>query len=141
MILSICTQILVFFTVLVLGRLNSSVGWIIVLIVALIKGYITRRQEIQQVVINARRSMKESDNIDSRFGSFEEIPSWVMFPDVERVEWVNILLKLFWPKINVLAVKSLRDLQPRIRKQVLFKRFMFNKIDLGKNVRSFVILV
>lgn len=141
MILSICTQILVFFIVLVLGRLNSSVGWIIVLIVSLIKGYITRRQEIQQAVINARRSMKERDNIDSRFGSLEEIPSWVMFPDVERVEWVNILMKLFWPKINVLAEKSLRDRQPRIRKQVLFKRFMFNKIDLGKNVRSFVILV
>ena len=30
----------------------------------------------------------------------ESLPSWVTFPSVDRVEWINILLEKVWPRIG-----------------------------------------
>lgn len=65
----------------------------------------------------------------------------MIFPDVERAEWINTIVKLYWPKINIMVEKALRDVQPKIMEQAKFKRFIFNKIDLGNNVRLQVIVV
>ena len=134
--LTICTQIFIISAVYTLGRLNFSVGWIIPLIFSTIRDYTLRKREIQQAVKDARRSMREVDNITSRFASYEEVPSWVKFPDVERAEWINVIVRLYWTKINGMVNQVLRDLQAKISKSAFFTRFMFDKIDLGDKVRS-----
>lgn len=73
--LSICSQILVISTVYVLGRLDYSVGWIIPLLFSTIRDYTERKREIKRAVMEARRSLRERDNVSSRFANFEEIPS------------------------------------------------------------------
>ncbi|CAF4336251.1 unnamed protein product, partial [Rotaria magnacalcarata] len=30
----------------------------------------------------------------------DELPSWVFFPDVERSEWLNRIIKQVWPYAN-----------------------------------------
>lgn len=30
----------------------------------------------------------------------QELPSWVHFPDVERVEWMNHIMTLMWPQVT-----------------------------------------
>lgn len=134
-LLSICSQLFVISAVYVLGRLNYSAGWIIPLLISTVRDYTVRKREIKRAVMDARRSMRERDNVTSRFASFEEIPSWVMFPDVERAEWINTIVKLYWPKINNMVESALRDIQPKIIEQSHFKGFLFTKFDLGLNVR------
>ena len=40
------------------------------------------------------------------FLSKEHLPSWVTFPDVERVEWINIIIKVFYI-LNLVLKKKL----------------------------------
>ena len=30
----------------------------------------------------------------------DDLPSWVFFPDKERAEWVNNIMKQLWPYVN-----------------------------------------
>jgi hypothetical protein len=30
----------------------------------------------------------------------DELPSWVYFPDKERAEWLNNIIKQLWPNVN-----------------------------------------
>ena len=30
----------------------------------------------------------------------EDLPSWVFFPDKERAEWINSIMKQLWPYVN-----------------------------------------
>ena len=31
---------------------------------------------------------------------FEALPSWAIYPDLERAEWINLMLSRFWPNIS-----------------------------------------
>ena len=39
-------------------------------------------------------------NIFLRMNS-EDLPSWVYFPDKERAEWINNIMKQLWPYVNM----------------------------------------
>jgi hypothetical protein len=30
----------------------------------------------------------------------DELPTWVYFPDKERAEWLNNIIKQLWPNVN-----------------------------------------
>lgn len=130
-IFEIASQILAIPLVFFLGRFNCSVGWILPLILSSIRNFIRRNREIQQAVSRATSSINERDVI---FARLEEVPAWVVFPDVERVEWINTIAKMFWPKVNDLVEKIVRDLEQKINKISSLKTFKFKKIDFGKIV-------
>ncbi|RZB40137.1 extended synaptotagmin-2, partial [Asbolus verrucosus] len=59
-----------------------------------------------------------------------ELPSWVNFPDIEKVEWLNKVFKLFWERINL----YIHDLIPKILEpaiQSFVEDFKFDKVILG----------
>lgn len=66
--------------------------------------------------------------------SFDDIPAWVMFPDVERVEWINKIVRHLWPDLKDLVEQLLKDFEPEIQKYEFLSGFKFSKIDFGTTV-------
>ncbi|XP_053327587.1 extended synaptotagmin-3 [Spea bombifrons] len=64
----------------------------------------------------------------------QQLPSWVNFPDVERVEWVNKVLGQAWPYFGAYVERMLTEkVEPLIRaSNVHLKAFTFTKISFGQ---------
>ncbi|KAI7794157.1 putative extended synaptotagmin-1, partial [Triplophysa rosa] len=67
------------------------------------------------------------------FRSKREIPAWVNFPDVEKVEWMNKILQQAWPFIGQYLEKLLVEtIAPSIRSaSAHLQTLSFTKVDLG----------
>ncbi len=45
-----------------------------------------------------------------------KLPSWVLFPDVERAEWMNVILRKVWPNLGEIARQIAKRLvEPKIK--------------------------
>lgn len=133
-ILSIVTQILVISSVYVLGRYDFSFGWILPMIFSTIRHHSNRDREVQMEVARTAARMDERDVLLRSLGG--DVPSWVLFPDVERAEWMNKLLKLFWPKIKVTVELLLKEAELEIENVDMMKGFKFSKFELGSIVSN-----
>ncbi|XP_054621726.1 extended synaptotagmin-2 isoform X2 [Dunckerocampus dactyliophorus] len=62
-----------------------------------------------------------------------DLPPWVHFPDVERVEWLNKTLKQMWPYISKYLEKLFREtVEPAVKESnVHLSTFCFSKMDFG----------
>ncbi|XP_038585615.1 extended synaptotagmin-2 isoform X3 [Micropterus salmoides] len=62
-----------------------------------------------------------------------ELPPWVHFPDVERVEWLNKTVKQMWPYISKFVEKLfLETIEPAVKESnAHLSTFCFSKIDIG----------
>ncbi|KAM7369818.1 hypothetical protein PAMP_011109 [Pampus punctatissimus] len=62
-----------------------------------------------------------------------DLPSWVHFPDVERVEWLNKTVKQMWPYICQFVEKLFREtIEPAVKESnAHLSTFCFSKIDIG----------
>ncbi|CAL8086572.1 unnamed protein product [Calicophoron daubneyi] len=70
--------------------------------------------------------------------SVRDLPSWVYFPDVERAEWLNKVIKRMWPYISDYAKDILVEtVQPAVNSNLpkALTPFEFITIDLGDTVR------
>ncbi|KAK3518986.1 hypothetical protein QTP70_016199 [Hemibagrus guttatus] len=67
------------------------------------------------------------------YKSKRELPAWVNFPDVEKVEWLNKILKQAWPFVGQYLEKLLVEtIAPSIRSSnAHLQTFSFTKVDLG----------
>ncbi|XP_069552403.1 extended synaptotagmin-2 isoform X2 [Brachyistius frenatus] len=62
-----------------------------------------------------------------------DLPPWVHFPDVERVEWLNKTVKQMWPYICQFVEKLFREMiEPAVKESnAHLSTFCFSKIDIG----------
>ncbi|XP_039899732.1 extended synaptotagmin-2 isoform X1 [Simochromis diagramma] len=62
-----------------------------------------------------------------------DLPPWVHFPDVERVEWLNKTVKQMWPYICQFVEKLFHDvIQPAVKESnAHLSTFSFTKFDMG----------
>ncbi|XP_063070881.1 extended synaptotagmin-1 [Engraulis encrasicolus] len=67
------------------------------------------------------------------FKSKRDLPAWVNFPDVEKVEWLNKVLHQAWPFIGQYLEKLLIEtIAPAVRgSNAHLQTFNFTKIDMG----------
>lgn len=67
------------------------------------------------------------------FKTKRELPAWVNFPDVEKVEWINKILQQAWPFIGQYLEKLLVEtIAPSIRSaSAHLQTLAFTKVDLG----------
>ncbi|TSL61270.1 Extended synaptotagmin-1 [Bagarius yarrelli] len=67
------------------------------------------------------------------YKSKQELPAWVNFPDVEKVEWLNKILKQAWPFVGQYLEKLLVEtIAPSIRSSNNhLQTFSFTKVDMG----------
>lgn len=122
-------QILVYFAIYFLGRFRFSVVWMVLLVLVSIYGY----EKSKRIYSNTPAS--PSDERDAIFLTLQDnIPSWILFPDVERAEWINNVLSILWPRIKDYSEQKLRSLQSTINKQPWLKNLKINQVDMGQVV-------
>ncbi|XP_041808275.1 extended synaptotagmin-1 [Chelmon rostratus] len=69
-----------------------------------------------------------------------ELPSWVNFPDVEKVEWLNKVLQQVWPFVGQYLEKLLVEtIAPSIRaSSTHLQTLSFTKVDMGDKAMKVV---
>uniref|UniRef100_A0A3P9PLB5 Extended synaptotagmin 1 n=1 Tax=Poecilia reticulata TaxID=8081 RepID=A0A3P9PLB5_POERE len=65
-----------------------------------------------------------------------DLPAWVNFPDVEKVEWLNKVLQQVWPFVGQYLEKLLMEtIAPSIRaSSAHLQTLSFTKVDMGDKV-------
>lgn len=116
-----------------IGYLNLSITWIIFpMIIKAIKEELHSRMHIRKDVAKASGNAAEKEAIIAKL---DDLPAWVFFPDVERCEWLNQIIKQTWPK-SIEITKSLikKYIEPKIQKDLAKKKlkgFRFEEMILG----------
>lgn len=122
---------LVFF-VWLLGYLHFSVSWILLAVFI----YLFRQRQRSHFK-HRHKMLSEINRNEEQFikARLDELPSWVFFPDVERAEWLNRIIKQAWPYANQYLDKAIfREVMiPLIRgTSSALADFSFEKLDLGE---------
>uniref|UniRef100_A0A7N6AQ27 Extended synaptotagmin-like protein 1b n=1 Tax=Anabas testudineus TaxID=64144 RepID=A0A7N6AQ27_ANATE len=70
-----------------------------------------------------------------------DLPAWVNFPDVEKVEWLNKVLQQVWPFVGQYLEKLLVEtIAPSIRaSSTHLQTLSFTKVDMGDKVVPLVV--
>ena len=138
----------------VLGYFRFSVSWILLAVFIYLFRQRQRTQFKQRHKMLNQIDANEEQYIKARL---DELPSWVeiclrkrrlyiefffqvFFPDVERAEWVNRIIKQAWPYANRYLDQAVfhEVLIPLIRgTSPALADFSFEKLDLGEAVEVF----
>ncbi len=74
------------------------------------------------------------DEKNAILARLDEVPSWVFFPDKERAEWVNKILKQSWPYFSRFMQTLIKDtIEPIIQASMpaVVGTIRFETVDLG----------
>nr|XP_043896869.1 extended synaptotagmin-2-A [Solea senegalensis] len=116
----------------VLGYFEFSFSWVLVGLAALF--YWRRNHGNKDYRINrAIEFLEHEDKAVKQNMATTELPPWVHYPDVERVEWLNKTVKQMWPFICQFVDKLFRDtIEPAVQSaNPYLGSFCFSKIDMG----------
>eukprot|EP00794_Sanderia_malayensis_P012225 gene12225-13485_t len=98
------------------GVYGVSFAWVI-LVSFVVVLYMKQRRERQRRKLVARCVSNDAQKIIADTLK-EDLPAWVNFPDVERAEWLNKILRQFWPYLEKLATATLREtVEPELRRK------------------------
>ncbi|XP_044755203.1 extended synaptotagmin-1-like [Coccinella septempunctata] len=116
-----------------LGLRNWSVIWIAVpLLGSVVLDVFSSNTSRKRNLNKLRSTIDERELIHSHF---KELPAWVFFPDIERVEWFNKILRQLWPTMNNFTRSFIQEtLEPELRTTMdsyMLKGFYFQRIELG----------
>uniref|UniRef100_A0A183BMV6 C2 domain-containing protein n=1 Tax=Globodera pallida TaxID=36090 RepID=A0A183BMV6_GLOPA len=78
--------------------------------------------------------MREREMVMAQYSRVDDLPAWVRFPDIERIEWVNKIIQQIWPHIGEYTKVFLKEfIEPQVRAQMPspFKSFKFVAVDMG----------
>ncbi|KAM7361921.1 extended synaptotagmin-like protein 2 isoform 4-T4 [Cochliomyia hominivorax] len=115
------------------GYMGWSVAWLIApVILSVARDRFRKTTEHKRNIAKASAMASEKEVILARI---DELPAWVYFPDVERCEWVNKILKQLWPNANHYARTLVKEtIEPAVAENLaLYKLngFRFDRIILG----------
>ncbi|KAM9718995.1 LOW QUALITY PROTEIN: extended synaptotagmin-2 [Menidia menidia] len=122
----------VIFPIYVLGYLEFSFSWVLLGLAALF--YWRKNYGAQDYRINrALAFLEHQEKAVKQNMPTAELPPWVHYPDVERVEWLNKTVKQMWPFICQFVDRLFRDtIEPAVRGATPhLSSFCFTKIDMG----------
>uniref|UniRef100_A0A1A7YPU8 Extended synaptotagmin-like protein 2 n=1 Tax=Iconisemion striatum TaxID=60296 RepID=A0A1A7YPU8_9TELE len=122
----------VIFPIYVLGYFEFSFSWILIGLAGLFywrKNYANRDFRINR----ALAYLDHDDTAVKQNVPTTELPPWVHYPDVERVEWLNKTVKQMWPFICQFVDKLFREtIEPAVQgANAHLSTFSFTKIDMG----------
>nr|XP_020468091.1 extended synaptotagmin-2-like isoform X2 [Monopterus albus] len=116
----------------ILGYLEFSFSWVLIGLAMLF--YWRRNHGSKDYKINrALAFLEHEDKAVKQSMSPTEMPPWVHYPDVERVEWLNKTVKQMWPFICEFMDKLFREtIEPAVQgANPHLSSFCFAKIDFG----------
>uniref|UniRef100_A0A8C1V2J2 Extended synaptotagmin-like protein 2a n=1 Tax=Cyprinus carpio TaxID=7962 RepID=A0A8C1V2J2_CYPCA len=123
---------LLIFPIYVLGYLEFSFSWVLIVLAALF--WLRRNQGSRFAPVNRALAFLEQEERAVRQSvRSSELPPWVHFPDVERVEWLNKTVHQMWPYICQFVDKIFREtIEPAVQgANAHLSTFTFSKIDMG----------
>ncbi|XP_060728377.1 extended synaptotagmin-2 [Tachysurus vachellii] len=130
--LKFAKSFLLVFPVYVLGYLGFSFSWILISLAVLF--WLRRNQGTRFSGVNKALAFLEHEEQEVKQTlPTSELPQWVHFPDVERVEWLNKTVHQMWPYICQFVEKLFREtIEPSIKgANAHLSSFCFSKIDMG----------
>uniref|UniRef100_UPI00398EF3D1 extended synaptotagmin-2-like isoform X4 n=1 Tax=Pristiophorus japonicus TaxID=55135 RepID=UPI00398EF3D1 len=122
----------IIFPVYVLGYLGLSFSWVLIGLLVFFwwrRNRGNKRSRLFRALAFLEHEEKTAkENIQS-----SDLPPWVHFPDVERVEWINKTVKHMWPYICQFVEKLLKEtIEPAVRgANSHLSTFSFTKVDMG----------
>uniref|UniRef100_A0A671NS55 Extended synaptotagmin-2-like n=1 Tax=Sinocyclocheilus anshuiensis TaxID=1608454 RepID=A0A671NS55_9TELE len=119
------------FPIYVLGYFEFSFSWL--LIVLTVFFFWRRNTRCKNTRLNRALSFFEQEDRVKQELEATELPSWVHYPDVEKVEWLNKTVKQMWPYVCQFVEKLFKEtIEPAIKEaNAHLSTFGFIKIDLG----------
>ncbi|KAF7287123.1 hypothetical protein GWI33_002500 [Rhynchophorus ferrugineus] len=90
-----------------IGYLQTSVLWVILPIVLDIAKEFYLKSRLKRRDLHRRIAANDEKDV---IGSLSNLPSWVCFPDMERSEWVNRIIKKLWPNVNNYVHDIIKDI-------------------------------
>jgi len=120
-------------TVYFVGYMGWSVAWLIGPVILSVIREQWRKESDQKR--NDAKIIAQSDEKRVILAKLNDLPSWVFFPDVERCEWLNKILKQIWPNANDYARTIIKDsVEPKVAAALAgykMNSFRFDRIILG----------
>ncbi|XP_066508078.1 extended synaptotagmin-2 isoform X2 [Hoplias malabaricus] len=115
----------------VLGVLEFSFSWVLLALALLF--WLRRNQNSRFPRLNQALAFFEHERVGRQNLPAAELPPWVHFPDVERVEWLNKTVQQMWPYICQFVDKLFREtIEPAVKgANPHLSTFCFSKIDMG----------
>ncbi|CAG9823459.1 unnamed protein product [Phaedon cochleariae] len=115
------------------GYMQWSVAWFIGPIVLFVmRDQWKKSSDSRRAIAKSTALSSEKDVVLARLN---DLPAWVFFPDIERAEWLNRIIKQVWPNVNHFVREMVRDsIQPILREsceKYNLKGFKFERIILG----------
>ena len=114
-----------------MGYAQKSFSWLIIPVLAYVWNDKINSERFHKTMLGQELAKNEKRLILARM---DELPSWVNFPDVERVEWLNRILDQLWPHVGEFVEKMLKTtVESAVRENLpnSLKSFKFTKTDLG----------
>jgi hypothetical protein len=101
-----------------LGYFGFSIAWILIAAFAYL--WRERTANLRKIKSDMIRAV-HLDEKNAILARLDEVPSWVHFPDKERAEWINKILKQVWPYfIKYLDSMFKTTIEPIIKASVVF---------------------
>ncbi|KFD57760.1 hypothetical protein M513_01430, partial [Trichuris suis] len=113
------------------GRLGFSVVWLFAFLCLNVAKKLLREEKDQRLIVHQTLTVQEKETVKAKL---KDLPPWVQFPDVERVDFLNTFIAQAWPGICDFASRFLKEqIEPQIKENLprSFRSFRFESIDLG----------
>ncbi|XP_032368818.1 extended synaptotagmin-3 isoform X2 [Etheostoma spectabile] len=124
---------LVFYPVYLTGYLGLSISWVLLCMVLATWWKKNRQWKDTRIGTAIDFVDNETHMVNKELASALQMATWVHFPEIEKVGWVNKVLEQAWPFFGMYMDKLLRNnIQPAIRlSNNALKMFTFTKIHFG----------
>ncbi|XP_034095283.1 extended synaptotagmin-2-like [Gymnodraco acuticeps] len=116
----------------VMGYFEFSFSWVLIGLAMLF--YWRKNHGTKDYRINrALAYLDHEDKVLKQSVPTSDLPPWVHYPDVERVEWLNKTVKQMWPYICQFVEKLFHEtIEPAVKESnAHLSTFCFSKIHLG----------
>ncbi|XP_066477566.1 extended synaptotagmin-3 [Tiliqua scincoides] len=114
------------------GYLGLSTSWVLIGLL-LWMWWRRNRRDKRSRLLAAFGLVEDEKQAIAQGIALQQLPAWVHFPDVERVEWLNKVVEQAWPYFGAIMEKKFKDvIEPKIRaKNVHLKTCTFTKVHFG----------
>ncbi|XP_038654291.1 extended synaptotagmin-2 isoform X6 [Scyliorhinus canicula] len=131
-VLQFAKTFVIIFPVYALGYLGLSFSWVLIGLLVFF-WWQRNRHNKRSRLCRALAFLEQQESCQRENIQFTDLPAWVHFPDVERVEWINKTVKKMWPFICQFVEKLLKEtIEPAVRgANSHLSTFNFTKVDVG----------
>ncbi|XP_022596899.1 extended synaptotagmin-3-like [Seriola dumerili] len=122
-----------FYPVYLTGYMGLSISWVLLCLMTITWWKKNRQWKDTRIGTAIEFVDNETHVINKELKSTLQMASWVHFPDVEKVHWLNKVLEQAWPFFGMYMEKLLKEnIQPAVRlSSPALKMFTFTKVHFG----------